>query len=166
MDITLAPVTPTEIPVLMELIRALARFEKLEHEFTATAENLRAALFGPPPLAGALLARVNGEPAGYAIYFSTFSSFTGRAGVWLDDLFVLPEFRKRGLGRKLIEAVAKIAAERGCARFEWLALDWNERALEFYRGLGARSLDEWVLLRIHPAELRGVKPSENSERKD
>jgi GNAT superfamily N-acetyltransferase len=153
MDIALAPVAPEEIPILMELIRELARFEQLEHEFTATAEGLHAALFGPQPAAGALLARVNGEPAGYAIYFSTFSSFTGRSGVWLDDLYVCPPFRKRGLGRKLIEAVAKIAAERDCARFEWLALDWNERALEFYRGLGARTLDEWVLLRIHPAEL-------------
>jgi GNAT superfamily N-acetyltransferase len=159
MDITLAPVTTNEIPVLLELIRELARFEKLEHEFTATAESLHAAFFGPRPAAGALLARVNGDPAGYAIYFSTFSSFTGRAGVWLDDLFVLPAFRKQGLGRKLIEAVARIAAERGCARFEWLALDWNERALEFYRGLGARTLDEWVLLRIHPAELRATASS-------
>ena len=154
MAITLAPVTPAEIPMLLELIRELARFEKLEHEFTATAESLHAAFFGPQPAAGALLARVDGAPAGYAIYFPTFSSFTGRGGVWLDDLFVLPTFRKQGLGRKLIEAVAKIAAERGCARFEWLALDWNERALEFYRGLGARTLDEWVLLRINPAELR------------
>jgi GNAT superfamily N-acetyltransferase len=157
MDITLSPVAPAEIPVLMELIRELARFEKLEHEFKATTESLHAALFGSQPAAGALLARVDGEPAGYAIYFSTFSSFTGRAGMWLDDLYVRPSFRKRGLGRRLIEAVARMAAERGCARFEWLALDWNERALEFYRGLGARTLDEWVLLRINPAELRETK---------
>jgi GNAT superfamily N-acetyltransferase len=165
MDITLTPVTPDEIPALLTLIREFARFEKLEHEFTATAEPLNAALFGPQPAAGALLARVDGEAAGYAIYFSTFSSFTGRAGLWLDDLYVLPQFRKRGLGRKLIEAVAKIAAERGCARFEWLALDWNERALEFYRGLGARTLDEWVLLRINPAELRGAKTAGDVEDK-
>lgn len=157
MAITIAPITPNEIPALIELIRKLAQFEKLEHEFTATPELLQTAFFGAQPSAAALLARVDGEPAGYAIYFSTFSSFTGRPGVWLDDLFVLPKFRKQGLGRKLIEAVAKIAAERGCARFEWLALDWNERALEFYRGLGARTLDEWVLLRINPAELRGAK---------
>lgn len=156
MAITLAPVTPTEIPVLIELIRELARFEKLEHEFAATPEALHTAFFGSQPSAGALLTRVDGEPAGYAIYFSTFSSFTGRPGVWLDDLFVLPKFRKQGLGRKLIEAVAKIAAERGCVRFEWLALDWNKRALDFYRGLGARTLDEWVLLRINPAELRSM----------
>jgi GNAT superfamily N-acetyltransferase len=161
MDITLSPVAPAEIPVLMELIRELARFEKLEHEFTATAESLHAALFRSQPAAGALLARVDGEPAGYVIYFPTFSSFTGRAGVWLDDLYVRPPFRKRGLGRRLIEAVARMAAERGCARFEWLALDWNERALEFYRGLGARTLDEWVLLRINPAELRGAKSPGN-----
>ncbi|HSY17567.1 MAG TPA: GNAT family N-acetyltransferase [Candidatus Acidoferrales bacterium] len=155
MDITLAPVTPAEIPVLLELIRELAKFEKLEHEFTATAESLHAAFFGPQPAAGALLARVDGEPAGYAIYFSTFSSFTGRAGLWLDDLYVLPQFRKRGLGRRLIEAVARLAAERGCGRFEWIALDWNERALEFYRSLGAQTLDEWVLLRVNPAEMSG-----------
>ena len=157
MDITLGPVTPAEIPVLLELIRELARFEKLEHEVAATPELLHAAFFAPAPAAGALLARVAGEPAGYAIYFSTFSSFTGRAGVWLDDLYVRPEFRRRGLGRRLIEAVAKLAAERGGVRLEWLALDWNERALEFYRGLGARSMDEWVLLRVHPAELGRAK---------
>jgi len=157
MNITIAPVTPGEIPVLLELIRELAKFEKLEHEFTATAESLQAAFFGPQPAAGALLARVDGEPAGYAIYFSTFSSFTGRAGLWLDDLYVLPQYRKRGLGRRLIEAVARLAAERGCGRFEWVALDWNERALEFYRSLGARTLDEWVLLRVSPAEMAGGK---------
>jgi GNAT superfamily N-acetyltransferase len=155
MKITLAPVVPDEIPVLLELVRELARFEKLEHEFTATAESLHAAFFGPQPAAGALLARVDGEPAGYAIYFSTFSSFTGRAGLWLDDLYVLPQFRKRGLGRQLIEAVARLAAERGCARFEWVALDWNTRALEFYRGLGARTLDDWVLLRVNPVKMSG-----------
>jgi len=158
MNITLAPVTSAEIPVLLELIRELAKFEKLEHEFTATAESLHTAFFGPQPAAGALLARVDGEPAGYAIYFSTFSSFTGRAGLWLDDLYVLPQFRKRGLGRRLIEAVARLAAERGCGRFEWIALDWNERALEFYRSLGAQTLDDWVLLRVNPAEISGGRP--------
>jgi len=159
MNITLAPVTPAEVPVLLELVRELARFEKLEHEFTATEESLQKAFFGPQPSAGALLARVDGEPAGYAIYFSTFSSFTGKTGVWLDDLYVQPQFRKRGLGRRLIEAVARLAAERGCTRFEWIALDWNERALEFYRSLGAKTLDEWVLLRINPAEIsRGKVP--------
>ena len=154
MDITISHATPTEVPMLLELIRELARFEKLEHEVEATAESLQEALFGPQPAAGALLARVEGEAAGYAIYFSTFSSFIGRAGIWLDDLYVRPSFRQRGLGRRLIQAVAKVGAERGCGRFEWLALDWNERALEFYRSLGARVMDEWVLLRLNATELQ------------
>ena len=156
----MAPITPAEIPALLELIRELARFEKLENEFEATAESLQRAFFGPQPAAGALLARVDGAAAGYAIYFSTFSSFTGRAGIWLDDLYVRPQFRKRGLGRRLIGAVAKIGAERGCGRFEWMALDWNERALEFYRGLGARVMDDWVLLRLNAAELRRLGAGE------
>jgi GNAT superfamily N-acetyltransferase len=159
MEITIAPATRADIPMLLELIRELARFERLENEFTATAESLERALFGPQPVAGALMAQMDCEAAGYAIYFSTFSSFTGRSGLWLDDLYVRPQFRKRGLGRRLIKAVARIAAEQGCLRFEWLALDWNERALEFYRGLGARTLDEWVLLRVNPAELRDANPA-------
>jgi len=154
MDITIAPVTPSEVPKLLELIRELARFERLEHEVEATAELLHASLFGPQPAAGALFARGEGEVAGYAIYFFTFSSFVGRAGIWLEDVYVRPQFRKRGLGRRLIEAVARIGVERGCRRFEWLALNWNEGALEFYRGLGARVMDDWVLLRVGPAELR------------
>jgi len=148
MDITVAPVTPAEVFKLLELIRELARFERLENEVEATTELLHQALFGPQPAAGALLARCDGEVAGYAIYFFTFSSFVGRAGIWLEDVYVRPQFRRRGLGRRLIDAVARIGVERGCGRFEWLALNWNEGALEFYRGLGARAMNEWVLLRI------------------
>lgn len=154
MDITIAPVTPAEVPKLLELIRELARFERLEHEVEATTELLDHSLFGPQPAAGALLAHCDGEVAGYAIYFFTFSSFVGRAGIWLEDVYVRPQFRERGLGRRLIEAVARIGVERGCGRFEWMSLNWNERALEFYRGLGARAMSEWVLLRVSPAELR------------
>jgi len=154
MHITIAPVVAAEVPALLELIRELARFERLEHEVGATAESLHHSLFGPQPAAGALLARGDGEVAGYAIYFFTFSSFVGRAGIWLEDVYVRPQFRKRGLGRRLIEAVARTGAERGCGRFEWMALNWNAGALEFYRGLGARVMDEWVLLRLNSAELR------------
>jgi GNAT superfamily N-acetyltransferase len=158
MDFTIKPVTPEEIPTLLELIRELARFEHLEHEVEATAESLRHAFFGPQPTAGALLAHSAGAPggevAGYAIYFFTFSSFLGRAGIWLEDVYVRPAFRQQGLGRQLIEAVARIGVERGCGRFEWTALDWNERALEFYRGLGAEVRKEWVLLRISPEGLK------------
>ena len=154
MDTAIAPVTSAEVPILLELIRELARFEHLEHEVQATVESLNGSLFGPQPVAGALLARCDGEAAGYAIYFFTFSSFVGRAGLWLEDVYVRPPFRKRGLGRGLIEAVARIGAERNCGRFEWTVLNWNERALAFYHRLGARAMNEWVLLRMTSADLR------------
>lgn len=154
MDTAIAPVTSAEVPILLELIRELARFEHLEHEVQATVESLNGSLFGPQPVAGALLARCDGEAAGYAIYFFTFSSFVGRAGLWLEDVHVRPPFRKRGLGHGLIEAVARIGAERNCGRFEWTVLNWNERALAFYHRLGARAMNEWVLLRMTSADLR------------
>jgi GNAT superfamily N-acetyltransferase len=154
MDAVIAPVTPADVPALLELIRELARFEHLEHEVQATVESLNDSLFTPRPVAGALLARCDGQLAGYAIYFFTFSSFVGRAGLWLEDVYVRPEFRRHGLGRGLMEAVARIGAERNCGRFEWTALNWNEKALEFYRRLGARKMDEWVLLRMNSEELR------------
>jgi GNAT superfamily N-acetyltransferase len=154
MESAIALITPAEVPNLLELIRELARFEHLEHEVEATVESLHQALFGPQPAAGALLARCNGEVAGYAIYFFTFSSFVGRAGIWLEDVYVRPPFRKQGLGRQLIEAVARVGVERGCGRFEWTALDWNERALNFYRGLGADVMKQWVLLRASPEGLK------------
>ncbi|MGA9453208.1 MAG: GNAT family N-acetyltransferase [Verrucomicrobiia bacterium] len=154
MDTAIAPVTSAEVPILLELIRELARFEHLEHEVQATVESLNGSLFGPQPVAGALLARCDGEAAGYAIYFFTFSSFVGRAGLWLEDVYVRPPFQKRGLGRGLIEAVARIGAERNCGRFEWTVLNWNERALAFYHRLGARAMNEWVLLRMTSADLR------------
>jgi GNAT superfamily N-acetyltransferase len=154
MDFTIAPATPADVPLLLELVRELARFEKLEHEVEATVESLHQALFGPQPMAGVLLARGDDGVAGYAIYFFTFSSFVGRAGIWLEDVYVRPPFRKQGLGRQLIEAVARIGVERGCGRFEWTALDWNERALNFYRGLGAQVRKEWVLLRVEPKDLK------------
>jgi len=161
MDMTIAPVTPAEIPALLELIRELAQFEHLEHELEATPELLNQSLFGPKAVAGALLARCDGEVAGYAIYFFTFSSFLGRPGIWLEDIYVRPPFRKNGLGRALIEAVARVGVARGCGRFEWTALDWNERALNFYRSLGATERKEWVLIRMDPEGLKklGSKPS-------
>jgi GNAT superfamily N-acetyltransferase len=154
MDFTIKPVTSEEVPALLELIRELARFEHLEHEVEATVESLHQALFGPQPAAGALLAHGEGGVAGYAIYFFTFSSFVGRPGIWLEDVYVRPPFRRHGLGRQLIEAVARVGVERGCGRFEWTALDWNERALNFYRGLGAEVRKEWVLLRVSPEGLK------------
>jgi GNAT superfamily N-acetyltransferase len=154
MDFKITQITPAEVPELLRLIRELARFERLEHELKATVPSLRKALFGPQPVAGALLARCDGKAVGYAIYFSTFSSFVGRPGLWLEDLYVRPRFRKRGIGRRLIEAVAGVAAQRNCGRFEWTALNWNRNALEFYQRLGAKALNEWVLVRLDSRGMR------------
>jgi GNAT superfamily N-acetyltransferase len=156
MKFTIQTAAPAEVPALLQLIRELARFERLEHEAQATADSLDESLFGSPPVAGALLARRGQELAGYAIYFFTFSSFVGRLGLWLDDLYVRPAYRRQGLGRALLERVADIGAGRGCGRLEWTALRWNESALEFYRNLGARQLDEWVMLRMDAAAIRSL----------
>ena len=156
MDYKIYQITRDEVPGLLELIRELARFEKLEHEVEATADSLTASLFGLNSVAGALIGRVDGELAGYALYFFTFSSFIGRPGIWLEDLYVRPAFRRQGLGRAMIEAVARIGAERNCGRFEWTALNWNKNALDFYRKLGAKMMDEWVLVRLNSEGLRRV----------
>ena len=154
MALSIKMITRAEIPELLELIRELAQFERLEHELQASVESLTQSLFADPPLAGALLGRIEGAVAGYALYYFTFCSFAGRPGLWLDDLYVRPIFRHQGLGSALIQAVARIGAERNCARFEWSALHWNKNALDFYRKLGAQTLDEWVLLRLNSGDLR------------
>lgn len=149
MNFAIAPVTPSDMPELLQLIRELARFEHLEHEVEATIESLNEAFFGSHSAAGGLLARRGDALAGYAIYFFTFSSFVGRRGIWLEDVYVRPKFRQQGLGSDLIEAVARVGVERNCGRFEWTALNWNKTALDFYHRLGARTMDDWVLLRLN-----------------
>ena len=161
MEFAITPVTTDDLPDLLELIRELARFERLEHEVQATVETLNSSFFGPQPAAGALLARSGNELAGYAIYFFTFSSFIGRPGLWLDDVYVRPQFRGQRLGRALFRAAARIGAGKNCGRFEWTALDWNEKALEFYRKLGAKEMKEWVLLRLDAAGLQSLAKTEN-----
>lgn len=138
----------TDLPDLLAMIRELAAFENLEDELEVTAGSLHESLFGLHPAAAALIALIAGEPAGYAIYYHTFSSFKGRPGIFLDDIFVRPRFRQQGIGRALLERVADIGVRRHCGRFEWIALRWNETALSFYEGLGARQMDQWVLLRM------------------
>src|SRR5690242_2304875 len=156
MEYSISQITRDEVPSLLELIRELARFERLEHEVEATVDSLTESLFSSKPVAGALIGRVNGELVGYALYFFTFSSFIGRAGIWLEDLYVRPAFRRQGLGRAMIEAVARIGAERNCGRFEWTALNWNKNALDFYRKLGAQMMNDWVLVRMNSDGLRRV----------
>jgi len=133
-----------EVAVLLGLIRALADYEKLSHKVVATEEGLREWLFGPRAVAEALLARAGGEPVGFAVFFPTFSTFAGKPGLYLEDLFVVPQWRRRGVGRSLLARVARIACDRGCNRVSWAVLDWNRPALDFYRGLGAEPAAEWV----------------------
>lgn len=144
------------MPVLLELFAGLAEYEHLTHELRATEQGLAGALFGPAPAAEALLAERDGRALGYALYFSTFSSFLTSTGVWLEDLFVLPAHRGEGVGRALLSAVAARVRERGGERLEWAALDWNEPALGFYRRLGARTMDEWITHRLDGAALERV----------
>ncbi len=146
--LVIRPARPEDVPLLMGLIVELAEYERLADQVKATDELLERALFGPNPAAEALIAELDGEPAGYALFFPTFSTFLAIQGVWLEDLFVRPGCRRHGVGRSLLAAVAARTRERGGERLEWSALDWNELALDFYRGLGAARMDEWVTHRL------------------
>ncbi len=134
--------------VLLHFIRRLAEYEKLEHLVSATEEGLRESLFGEHPGAEALLAYAGDMPVGFAVYFHNFSTFLGRRGLWLEDIFVEPAARGKGYGKALLLAVARIAHERGCGRLEWAALDWNTPAWDFYRALGAAPLQDWTMFRV------------------
>lgn len=151
------PATPADVPQLLAFIREMAIFERMTTE--ATEATLHEALFGDPPAVTALLAFVSGEPAGYMTYFYTFGSMTGRRGLWLDDVYVAPVFRGRGLGRALMRHLAGIARDHGCARFEWLVLDWNEAALALYRSLGAAVLEDHRVCRLDAAGILALAQS-------
>jgi len=142
------PATPADIPAIVQLIRDLAEYEKLRHEVVATEGDLHAALFGDRPVAEAMLAEADGEAVGFALYFHTFSTFLGKPGMYLEDLFVKPEQRGNGYGKALLARLAAIAVERGCGRLEWSVLDWNEPSIAFYRALGAVPMDEWTVNRL------------------
>jgi GNAT superfamily N-acetyltransferase len=142
------PATSDDSALLLDLIRGLAEYERLAPQVTATEDAIRETLFGPHPAAEALIGEIDGRPAGYAPFFGTYSTFLARPGVYLEDLFVLPGARGRGLGIALFSAVAQIAVERGSGRLEWSVLDWNEPALGFYRALGAEPMDGWTVHRL------------------
>ncbi|MGA2450149.1 MAG: GNAT family N-acetyltransferase [Polyangiaceae bacterium] len=147
------PGRPADASTLAELIRELARYEHLEHEVAATADAVQQRLFETPHHPEVLVAEEEGKVVGYAVYFENFSTFLMRPGIFLEDVFVLPAHRRKGLGRALLSAVARIAVDRGCGRFEWMALDWNTPADEFYRSHGAERLDPWRMYRVTGAAL-------------
>ncbi|HEX8452863.1 MAG TPA: GNAT family N-acetyltransferase [Longimicrobium sp.] len=143
-----------DVPLILHFIRRLAEYERLAHEVVATEEGLREGLFGARPGAEVVIAEWEGTPAGFALFFHNFSTFLGRPGLYLEDLFVEPEHRGRGIGRALLAHLARLAVERGCGRLEWWVLDWNEDAIRFYRSLGAVSMDDWTVYRVTGDPLR------------
>lgn len=143
--------TVEDVPLLLKFIHAMAAFEQLP--VTATEETLRAALFAEAPAARVLLAFCNSQPMAYVTYFFTFATMVGRRGLWLDDVFVDPAFRGWGVGQALMAYLAHIALENQCARFEWMVLDWNQAALDFYAGLGAEVLSQWRICRMEEAQI-------------
>jgi GNAT superfamily N-acetyltransferase len=140
--------TDADVPVILSLIRELAEYERAPDAVVATEEGLRDVLFGKQPAAKVLLALESGVPVGFAVYFHNFSTWLGRPGLYLEDLFVRPAERGKGYGRALLERLAQIAKERGCGRMEWAVLDWNEPAIQFYRKLGAEPMNEWTVFRL------------------
>jgi GNAT superfamily N-acetyltransferase len=147
-DISITAATPQDVGLILDFIGKLAEYEHLSQEMHATEPLLQEHLFGPHPAAEAIIARVGSAAAGFALFFSTFSTFLAKPGLWLEDLFVLPEHRRLGVGKRLLRQVAQIAIDRGCGRLEWSVLDWNEPALELYRAMGAEPMSEWTTQRL------------------
>jgi GNAT superfamily N-acetyltransferase len=148
MSCVIRTATIDDTPLILRFVRDLATYEKLAHKVSATEERLRKTLFNDPPAAHVVIALVDGHPAGFALYFFNYSTFLAKPGLYLEDLFVKPEFRSKGTGKALLLHLAQIANARGCGRMEWSVLDWNESAKGFYRGLGASQLDDWRIFRL------------------
>ncbi|HEX9982090.1 MAG TPA: GNAT family N-acetyltransferase [Thermoanaerobaculia bacterium] len=146
--------TAADVPLIYRFIRDLAMYEKLEHAVVATEEDIRNTLFGERRYAEVIIAEDDGQPAGFALFFHNYSTFLGRPGIYLEDLFVRPEMRGKGYGKALLAHLAALAVERNCGRVEWAVLDWNEPAMAFYRGLGAKAVDEWTIFRLTGDALR------------
>jgi GNAT superfamily N-acetyltransferase len=154
MEVELRDGTIDDVPLLLSFIRSMAEFERLP--VTATEESLRTALFGEAPAARVLLAFANGDPIAYATYFFTFATMVGKRGLWLDDLFVTPAFRSKGLGKAVMAYLADVALRHNCGRLEWMVLDWNEKAIGFYKNLGANVLADWRICRLEESQLPKV----------
>lgn len=145
---SIRPATPADIPLIAQFVRDLAAYEKLSHEVRFDEAALGDGLFGPRPYAEVVIGEIDGVPQGFALFFHNFSTFEGRPGIYLEDLFVRSEARGAGLGRALLAHLAALAVARDCARLEWSVLDWNEPSIGFYKGLGARMMDEWTVMRV------------------
>ena len=154
--VRIEPVDEHGIPLVLEMIRELAEYENLLHQLKADEETMTASLLGDNPAARGLLLFQNDEPAGYCIYFYNFSTFWGRPGIYVEDIYVKPKFRRLGLGRAVFRKLGRLAAEKNCARLEFAVLDWNEPALEFYKSMGAEPLTEWVVHRFEGESLKGL----------
>jgi GNAT superfamily N-acetyltransferase len=155
-DLVIRAATPEDVPLVLGFIRAIAAYERLSAEVVTDEAMIRATLFDPGATVECLLAFDGTEPAGFAVYFHNYSTFTGRRGLWLEDLFVDPALRGRGIGQALLRRIAALAVERDCARMEWSVLDWNEPAIRFYESLGARAMSEWTTWRLTGDALRRV----------
>ena len=159
MSLHLRNATVDDVPLILAFVRELAAYEKLEDEVTATEDDLRRSLFGTPREAEVRIAEWDGAPAGFVLFFHNFSTFLGRPGLYLEDLFVREAFRGRGIGRSLLADLARLARRRGCGRLEWWVLDWNESAIGFYEKLGAESMREWVTFRLTGDHLKRLADS-------
>jgi GNAT superfamily N-acetyltransferase len=148
MTIRIKPATPADVPIILQLIRELAEFERLLDEVQATEEQLREQLFGARPSAEVVIARIGDEVAGFALFFHNFSTFLAKPGIYLEDLYVRQKFRGQGCGETLLRHLASLALERNCGRLEWSVLDWNVRAIDFYKSLGAVPMSQWTLHRV------------------
>ena len=145
---TLRPAAPEDVPLILQFIKDLAEYERLSHLVVATEEQLRKTLFGERRVAEVILGFEGKAPAAFALFFHNYSTFLGKPGIYLEDLFVRPEFRRRGYGKIVLSQLAKIAVERNCGRLEWSVLDWNQPAIDFYKSLGAKPMDEWTVFRL------------------
>ena len=148
MSITIRAALPSDVPVILRFIEGLAEYEKLSHACIATEAELTTTLFGSRPYAEVLLAFWNDAPAAFALFFHNYSTFLAKPGIYLEDLFVEPSLRGKGLGKALLKGLARLAVERGCGRLEWSVLDWNEPSIQFYKSLGAVAMDEWTNYRV------------------
>ena len=153
-NISIRPAAPADVPLILTFIHELATYEKLAHEVVATERDMHDALFGDRPIIETVIASLDGEPVGYALFFSTFSTFLGKPGLYLEDLYVRPAARGFGVGRKLLEHLARLTVDRGWGRLEWSVLDWNEPSIAFYKKMGAKAMDEWTIFRLTGKNLK------------